>query len=84
MDGGPRRLDLPALGPGPAARIPGRPEAFTPAYSGDDPVLTVDEHRSVSGQLTYCATYNGRLYVFASATTQMRFNKDPRRYAVGK
>ena len=62
---------------GPAQRreFQANPEAFTPAYSGNDPVLTVDEHRTVPGQLTYCATYNGRLYVFASAATQLRFNQ---------
>ena len=69
---------------GPAQRreFQANPEAFTPAYSGNDPVLTVDEHRTVPGQLKYCATYNGRLYVFASAATQLRFDKEPQRYVV--
>jgi YHS domain-containing protein len=60
------------------------PEAFIPAYSGNDPVRAMDERRTVQGQLAYCATYNGRLYMFSSAGTQAQFNKDPQRYAVGK
>jgi YHS domain-containing protein len=59
------------------------PEAFIPACSGADAVLTVDEQRAVPGQVAYCAMYNGRLYMFSNATTQMQFNKNPQRYAVG-
>jgi YHS domain-containing protein len=71
---------------GPAQRreFQANPKAFTPAYSGNDPVLTVDQRRTVPGQLTYCATYNGRLYVFASAATQLQFDKEPQRYVVEK
>ena len=60
------------------------PDAFTPAYSGNDPVLAVDEHRTAPGQATCCATYNGRLYMFSNAATQSQFNRNPQRYAVGK
>jgi YHS domain-containing protein len=60
------------------------PEAFTPAYSGNDPVQARDEYRIVPGQLGHHATYNGRLYVFSNADTQAQFNRNPQRYAVGK
>ena len=60
------------------------PEAFAPAYSGNDPVLAMDQHRTVPGQAAYCTTCNGRLYMFSSAATQSQFNSDPQRYAVGK
>ncbi len=60
------------------------PEAFAPVNLGNDPVLAVEEHRSVPGQAAYCATYNGRLYMFASAATQAQFNQAPQRYAAGK
>lgn len=60
------------------------PEAFAPAYSGNDPVLAVDQHRMVPGQTTYCATYNNRLYTFSNAGTQAQFNQNPQQYAVGK
>ena len=71
-------------GPTPRREFQAHPEAFAPAYSGNDPVLTVDQHRAVPGQLTYCATYNGRLYVFASAATQSQFDREPQRYVAGK
>ena len=56
------------------------PEAFVPANSGNDAVLTIEEHREAPGQVAYCATYNGHLYMFATAETQAKFNKDPQRY----
>lgn len=71
---------------GPAQRLQfmADPDAFAPAYSGNDPVLTVDEHRTVPGLPTYCATFNGRLYMFSTSANQTQFNKDPQRYATGK
>ncbi|MEN6451184.1 MAG: hypothetical protein ABFC96_11890 [Thermoguttaceae bacterium] len=60
------------------------PESFTPAFGGSDPVLWIDEHRMVAGQQTYCATYAGRLYMFSSEATQLRFNSSPQRYAAGR
>jgi hypothetical protein len=60
------------------------PDAFVPAYSGNDPVLATDEHRTVLGQVTYCATYDGRLYMFSDPATRARFNQNPQRYTVGK
>jgi len=57
------------------------PKAFAPAYEGHDPVLAVDRHLKTPGSVTYCATYEGRLYMFSSAATQSRFNEEPRRYA---
>jgi len=58
------------------------PDVLTPVNSGQDPVLAVDEHRMVPGEAAYCATYNGRLYMFSSAATQAKFNRIPQRYAV--
>jgi YHS domain-containing protein len=60
------------------------PDAFVPACSGNDPVLAADEHRAVPGQVAYCASYDGRLYMFASPTTRARFNQNPQRYVMGK
>jgi hypothetical protein len=58
------------------------PERFAPVNSGNDPVISHDDHRSVPGKLEYCAVYNDRLYVFSSAATQARFNENPQRYTV--
>ncbi|MCE5267264.1 MAG: hypothetical protein LLG00_05205 [Planctomycetaceae bacterium] len=57
------------------------PEAFAPVNGGNDPVVSIEQHRSVPGQSAYCATYGGRLYMFSSDTTLSRFNSDPQRYA---
>jgi len=71
---------------GPAQRLQfmADPDAFAPAYSGNDPVLAVDEHQTTPGLPTYCATFNGRLYMFSTSANQTKFNKDPQRYATGK
>ncbi len=60
------------------------PEAFAPACSGNDPVLAVEAGRTVPGQSAFCATYNGRLYMFSSAATQAEFNRNPQRYEAKK
>jgi YHS domain-containing protein len=60
------------------------PAGFAPVNSGNDAVLLVDQNRTVAGQPAYCATYDGRLYMFSSADTQARFNSNPQRYAAGK
>ncbi len=57
------------------------PDSFAPVNSCNDPVLSVDEHRTVAGQTAYCAVYDGRLYMFSSAATQAQFNRNPQRYA---
>ncbi len=57
------------------------PEAFAPVGSGNDPVLAVDEHSTVPGKSAHCAVYDGRLYMFATAASQAKFNEQPERYA---
>ncbi len=57
------------------------PARFAPVNSGTDVVLAASEHRVAPGQPAYCATYNGRLYMFSSAATQAEFNRNPQRYA---
>jgi YHS domain-containing protein len=60
------------------------PDAFAPAYSGNDPVLSTDEQHLMPGKVAYCATYNGRLYMFSSPATQAKFNQNPQRYELAK
>ena len=57
------------------------PERYIPAFSGRDPVLMRDHNQQVPGRLEHCATYNGRLYMFSSASSLARFQKEPQRYA---
>ena len=60
------------------------PESFAPVNSCNDPVLSVDEHRNIAGQMAFCAVYNGRLYMFSSAATQAEFNRNPLRYTAAR
>ena len=57
------------------------PDKYVPVNSGNDSVISADESRQVPGVVTYCALYNGHLYMFSSAATQARFNANPQRYA---
>ncbi len=55
---------------------------FMPVKAGQDVVLASEENRAVSGETTYCAIYQGRLYMFSSAASQSKFNQNPSRYAL--
>ena len=57
------------------------PNRYVPVDGGSDLVLKVDAHRQVAGLPSFCATYNGHLYMFANAENQAQFNKFPQRYA---
>jgi YHS domain-containing protein len=57
------------------------PGRYAPACFGNDPVLTVDENRGVPGKTAHSAIYHGRLYMFSSAATVLRFRQHPERYA---
>jgi YHS domain-containing protein len=60
------------------------PNRFAVVNSGNDVVESVNAGRIIPGQLSHCATYNGRLYVFSSEAARAEFNKHPERYAAGK
>ena len=68
-------------GPAQQQQFLANPDAFAPVNSGNDPVLAVGDNRCVPGQPAYCATYNGRLYMFSSAATKAQFIQNPQRYA---
>jgi YHS domain-containing protein len=57
------------------------PDRYGPAYAGYDPVLVVEGNRFIAGKTDFCVNYDGRLYVFSSAVTLARFQRDPTRYA---
>jgi YHS domain-containing protein len=68
-------------GPAERQRFLATPQRYVPACSGNDPVAAVEEGRSAPGSLSYCAIWNGRLYLFASAQTLATFREEPARYA---
>jgi YHS domain-containing protein len=57
------------------------PDKYSPAMSGYDPVLYLDEGRKVSGIRKFGLYYGERIYLFASEESQKRFQSDMRRYA---
>jgi len=58
------------------------PDRFAPVSSGSDRVVLVDQQRLAPGRTDYCATYEGRLYMFSNTASRAQFNSDPQRYAV--
>jgi YHS domain-containing protein len=57
------------------------PDRYSPALSGDDPVLALDRNSCTPGQRRYGVTYRARMYLFASPETRQAFTADPDRYA---
>jgi YHS domain-containing protein len=56
------------------------PDRFAPALSGDDPVLAIDQGRSLPGRRAYGVTYQSRMYLFATAENRTAFTANPERY----
>jgi YHS domain-containing protein len=56
------------------------PEQFAPANGGNDLVISVNQRRNVPGELSYCAAFKGRIYMFSSSATQLEFQKNPERF----
>jgi YHS domain-containing protein len=57
------------------------PEKYIPANNGFDPVLWTNQKHNVPGQVNFCASYNGRIYMFSSAATQKEFYNHPEQYS---
>jgi protein disulfide-isomerase len=62
-------------------RFLANPDAFSPVMSGDDPVLALDENKSVPGKRKHGVFYSNRIYLFSSEATLTAFSKNPGRYA---
>lgn len=59
------------------------PDAFSPVLSGIDPVLAIDQGRSISGQRRHGVFFDGQVYLFSNETSLQRFSENPKRYASG-
>ena len=57
------------------------PASFAPAMRGNCSVCKVEMGKEVPGTADFYLTYNGRLYLFASAKQQQMFQSNPDRYA---
>lgn len=56
------------------------PDRYAPALSGDDPVVALDQGRSLPGQRRYGVTCSSRMYLFSSPETRAAFQAQPERY----
>ena len=57
------------------------PDAYSPVFSGMDPVLKLDQQRTVEGSRKYGFEYRGAFYLFSSQETMQKFAADPDQYA---
>jgi protein disulfide-isomerase len=57
------------------------PERYAPALAGNDPVVALDEQRTVPGEMDFSAVFDGHLYLFSSRASLARFRVNPQRYA---
>jgi protein disulfide-isomerase len=62
-------------------RFLANPDAFSPVMSGDDPVLALDENKSVPGKRKHGVFFGNRIYLFSTEATLAAFSKNPGRYA---
>ncbi len=57
------------------------PDAYSPVFSGMDPVLMLDQNQMVEGSRKYGYEYRGAFYLFHSQETMAHFANDPARYS---
>ena len=59
------------------------PDTYSPVFSGNDPVLILDENQEVAGSRKFGFEYRGAFYLFASKETMARFASEPDHYSTG-
>jgi len=57
------------------------PDAYSPVFSGIDPVKLLDENKTVEGQRKFGYEYRGAFYLFSSQESMTRFEGKPDQYA---
>jgi YHS domain-containing protein len=57
-----------------------RPWLYAPAFAGDDPVLLIDQNRTVPGKREHGLYFNKQIYLFSEEGTLEHFRRDPRPY----
>ncbi len=57
------------------------PDAYSPVFSGMDPVLLLDNNQLVEGSRRYGFEYLGAFYLFANQESMDRFKSKPDQYA---
>ncbi len=57
------------------------PDKYSPAISGNDVVIALDQSQAVDGRRQFGVEYQGRTYLFSSDATRRQFSTNPKRYA---
>lgn len=57
------------------------PDHYSPAISGQDVVMALDQGQTVDGHRQYGVQYQGRTYLFASDSSRRAFSQNPKHYA---
>ena len=56
------------------------PGRYIPVKGGKDPVLLMQENKTISGRTDFCAIYKNRLYMFSSRESLTAFRQNPKKY----
>ncbi len=59
------------------------PDAYSPVFSGNDPVKMLDENKQIAGNRKFGFAYRNAFYLFSSKETMARFASQPDRYSAG-
>lgn len=59
------------------------PDRYSPAMSGVDPVLALEQGQRVPGKRRHGVYYHDHIYLFSSEATLARFSQDPQHFAEG-
>jgi YHS domain-containing protein len=59
------------------------PDRYSPAMSGVDPVLALEQGQRVPGRRRHGVYYHDHIYLFSSEATLARFSQDPQHFAEG-
>ena len=57
------------------------PDAYSPVFSGMDPVKLLDDNEQVAGSRRFGFEFRGAIYLFSCQETMKRFESQPNRYA---
>jgi protein disulfide-isomerase len=71
------------VGDGQRQQFLANPDAYSPVFSGMDPVALLDNKQTVEGSRKYGFEYRGAFYLFSNSETMQKFASQPDRYAAG-
>jgi protein disulfide-isomerase len=71
------------VGEGQRQQFLANPDAYSPVFSGMDPVAFLDSKQTIEGSRRYGFEYRGAFYLFSSSETMQKFASQPDSYAVG-